>query len=515
MTERPVHLEREIPILVTETDIRAKRHLRSCLSCDISITAITQIDRSVLVKVCNIIAIMPIPILDDALAMGQIEDTERLTNNLIDHIVVAPMLTSTRQSPHCRHLRRRHLHTIILTAQRQKFVLLPSQVHIDIQLHVFLLDRRERHTDLQTLVAHRTDICKQLVIRKRWNRHIVGIKHISGFRVVILSSNDQAILPQAKVCTDIESRASLPFEVRIVIANHPHRHRRRTIDRHDAILPNRIHRGIRRDTSEVSRLSVTHTKFQHREQFYGRKPSLLLHIPRGRDGRKESPSMVITHHRGTIATHGEREGILVHQGIIHVPHYGSQSRVFIVAIRSTKRTRGGSTYIIIVHVIIGDSLGRSPKACLCFLLILRTDHCLESMDARCQMIVQGNITQPFLALELSPIEIALRPNPSRTELVVLIGGIRISPKSRSKEMMVSFLGIVLPIENIIRHLQVGIEVHVFRIIALIKQSPRRIHLRSTLILHPASIHFVVWISWIHGICGIKKHLRIEDVIVFI
>ena len=44
---------------------------------------------------------------------------------------------------HRRHISCRHLHTSIFTAQRQEFILLPREIHIDVQFHVLLVDRSE------------------------------------------------------------------------------------------------------------------------------------------------------------------------------------------------------------------------------------------------------------------------------------------------------------------------------------------------------------------------------------
>ena len=127
------------------------------------------------------------------------------------------------------------------------------------------------------------------------------------------------------------------------------------------------------------------------------------------------------------------------------------------------------------------------------------------MNAPHPLIVQGNIGKPFLAFELPTIEIALRPHPGRTELVILVGSITVCPKGRNAQ--------VAP--NIIVQFQMGIEVHVLRIPALFEQGTGRIHLRSSSILHPTAIQPIKRIGGIHGIGRIEKHLTVEDIIVFI
>ncbi len=279
MPEGSVHLQGEIPVLVTKADIRTERYLWRSLSCDISISAIAEIDRSILVEVFDVVFVMPVAILNDALAMRQIEDSQRLSHYLIDDIVVTTMLTSTRKTSHRRHISRRHLHTLVLATQRKEFVLLPSQVHVDIQFHILLFDRRERDADFKTLVAHRTDVCQQLVEGERRNRHIVGIKHIGGLRIVILGGQDQSVVPQSKVGTNVPSGTSLPFQVWIVVANHAQGNRWRTIHRYDTRLAHRIHRGIRRDAAKIARATITCAEFQHPNRLDMTEPCLLFHIP--------------------------------------------------------------------------------------------------------------------------------------------------------------------------------------------------------------------------------------------
>ena len=143
MSESTIHLQREIPVAITETDIGAQRYFRSSLSGNISIAAITQINGSILIQVFDVITIMSVAIFHESLAMRQIEHTKRLAHNLIDHIIITAMLPGTRQGAHRRHISCRHLHTSIFTAQRQEFILLPREIHIDVQFHVLLLDRSE------------------------------------------------------------------------------------------------------------------------------------------------------------------------------------------------------------------------------------------------------------------------------------------------------------------------------------------------------------------------------------
>ena len=195
---------------------------------------------------------MSVSIFNDSLAMRQIEYAQRLTYYLIDYIVVAAMLTGTRQGTHRSNIGCRHLHSVIFTTQREEFVLLPGEIHIDIQFHVLLLDRSEGNADLQTLVAHRTQVCQQFIIGKRRNRHIIGIEHVGGLGIVIFCRQNQPVVPQSQISSNIPGSAGFPLQIRIVIANHSHRNRRRTVHRNNTILPHRIQSGIRRYSAKIT-----------------------------------------------------------------------------------------------------------------------------------------------------------------------------------------------------------------------------------------------------------------------
>ena len=229
MSEGTIHLQGEIPVAISETDIRTQCDLRCSLTSYIPVATITQVHRSIPVQIFNIIAIMSVSILYQSLAMRQIEDSQRLTYNLINHIVVTSMLPSSRQASHSRHIGCRHLHAFILATERQEFVLLPRQVHIDIKFHILLLHRSNRETDFKSLVAHRAYIRQQFVVGEWRNRHIIGIKHISRFGVIIFGSHDQPIVPQSHVGTNVPGGTSLPLQVWIIVSYHAHRHRRRAV----------------------------------------------------------------------------------------------------------------------------------------------------------------------------------------------------------------------------------------------------------------------------------------------
>ena len=68
---------------------------------------------------------------------------KRQTHNLINHIGIAAVLARAVEAANGRHVGGREVIVLIIAAQRQQFVFLPRDVDIDVELHVFLLYRRD------------------------------------------------------------------------------------------------------------------------------------------------------------------------------------------------------------------------------------------------------------------------------------------------------------------------------------------------------------------------------------
>ena len=60
---------------------------------------------------------------------------------------------------------------------------------------------------------------------------------------------------------------------------------------------------------------------------------------------------------------------------------------------------------MVIHIVVGDSLRRSPESRSDILLIFSTHHCLQIVDFPRMLIVKRYISKPVLALELPTIEI--------------------------------------------------------------------------------------------------------------
>ena len=97
MSEGPVHLQRNVEVLVAETDVRAECPLRRGLSGDVSVTAVLDVDTSVVVEVLNVVHIGSVFVFYQSFAVGQVEDADRLAYDLIDDVVLTAMESCTAE----------------------------------------------------------------------------------------------------------------------------------------------------------------------------------------------------------------------------------------------------------------------------------------------------------------------------------------------------------------------------------------------------------------------------------
>ncbi len=259
VSEGTVHLNRNVEVIVTEADVRTQGPFRGGLSCDVAVAAILDVDASVAVEVLDFVAGGPVVLCDKTQAVRQIEHTQRLTDNLIDDVVVAAMETSAIQTCDARHVGRREISAVVIAAQRNELVLLVRHVEVDVELHVALMNGRVADAHLEALVAHSPQVGKHLVEGVGWHRHIVEVKHIARFRMVILDSQHHKIPEEAHVGTDVVRAATLPMQVGIGVGLRCVGHRGCAIPGDKA---RRIKQGqgiVGRDATQVTRDAHTCT----------------------------------------------------------------------------------------------------------------------------------------------------------------------------------------------------------------------------------------------------------------
>ena len=150
--------------------------------------------------------------------MRQIEYTQRLSYHLIDNVVVAAVEARTVQVHQVHFAGCFKPIILVIAAQREQFVVLISDIGIDVELHVPRGKRGGSQRKFDTAVAHRAQIVKQLVVAERRNAHIIQIQHVGCLGRVEIQRSDDAVTQKSGANTRIETAFYLPFEVGVGIA---------------------------------------------------------------------------------------------------------------------------------------------------------------------------------------------------------------------------------------------------------------------------------------------------------
>ena len=124
MAESAIHLDGDIESLVAETDVGAQHHFRCHLTGDITVR--TVIAYAIPVQVGNLIIAFAVRVRTQSRAMRQIEHAQRLTDHLVYHIVVAAVEARPGQGIDAGDVGRGKVFALVITAQRDEFVLLPG-----------------------------------------------------------------------------------------------------------------------------------------------------------------------------------------------------------------------------------------------------------------------------------------------------------------------------------------------------------------------------------------------------
>ena len=180
MSECSVNLNGQIQILPAKVDVRAQSDLWSSLSGDVSVTTVTHVDLTIIIKILDSILVVSSLVKHKTCAVRHIEYAKRLSYYLIEYIVVSSVHTGSDERPYRNDVSSAHMHSLIFSAEGKKPVPLPSHVHADVELHIAFLDRRDLDTGLDTGVGHRAYVCQELVVLERRHRHIILIEHICG-----------------------------------------------------------------------------------------------------------------------------------------------------------------------------------------------------------------------------------------------------------------------------------------------------------------------------------------------
>ena len=88
------------------------------MSCDVPVAAVAYVDLAVMIQILYVVEITAVLIFYESLAMWQIENAKWLSDYLINHIVVAAVLSRSVQGPDGGDIRRGHAHSLVLSTQR-------------------------------------------------------------------------------------------------------------------------------------------------------------------------------------------------------------------------------------------------------------------------------------------------------------------------------------------------------------------------------------------------------------
>ena len=119
VAESTVDLHGEIKVFVSQRDVRTEHHLGCGLSGHIAVAAVLHIDAAVPIEIGYAVAPTAVGLQLQTGAFGQIEHAQRLSHNLIDHIVVAAVETGAEsQTAERGDAGRGELHAEIFSTQR-------------------------------------------------------------------------------------------------------------------------------------------------------------------------------------------------------------------------------------------------------------------------------------------------------------------------------------------------------------------------------------------------------------
>ena len=138
MAESSVHLQGEIALTVAQADVGSERHLGCGLAGYVSVATIAEVNGAVAIEVGKVVTAVAVAIIDDAGAVWQVENAEGLPHYLVDHVVVASVLTCPRERANGGDGGCRHLHAVIVAAEGEQLVFLPRHVHVDVKVYVLL-----------------------------------------------------------------------------------------------------------------------------------------------------------------------------------------------------------------------------------------------------------------------------------------------------------------------------------------------------------------------------------------
>ena len=108
---------------------------------DVTVAPILDIDAPISVEIGNGITVTAVSIAHESRAMRQVKDTQGLAYDLVNNVVIAAVKARPGKRSDAGDSRSSQLRPVMRAAQRDESVLLPRQIDVDRQLHIFLRQR--------------------------------------------------------------------------------------------------------------------------------------------------------------------------------------------------------------------------------------------------------------------------------------------------------------------------------------------------------------------------------------
>ena len=122
------------------------------------------------------ISIITKTIINQSIAFRQIEYAYRLSDHLINNLIVSTNKSGTIHTAQVHVFLSCHRFSHIRSVQRKQLILLKCNISTDIQLHIFCFQRSTADCYFKTSITHCTQIGKQSRISKRRNLYIIIIQ---------------------------------------------------------------------------------------------------------------------------------------------------------------------------------------------------------------------------------------------------------------------------------------------------------------------------------------------------
>ena len=258
--------------------------------------------------------------------MWQVEYTEGLPHYLINNVVIAAVETGTVQVDHVHLAWGFQPVVIIVSAQRQQFIVLVRDVGVDVQFHILGGERREAQSQLYAAVAHRAQVVQQLIVTERRHTHVIQVEHVGRFGCIEIKRCQDVVAQESGIQACAETTFHFPLEVGIGIAQLIEGHIQRLTNRSDARRHEQILGHVTVHTAQVARQTITDIPLQIIKPTDTTQERLISQVPRCRYRGEIAPFVALTELAGAVGTQRGGKRVTAQVVIGHPCHERRQRR---------------------------------------------------------------------------------------------------------------------------------------------------------------------------------------------